>query len=236
MWFFIINHFGHKLGKITANKGLPMYIPRHFQEHDIDVLQGLIRANPLGILIVQSAGVPDAFDIPFELCPEQGELGTLRAHIARANPLWRSLQPEQEVLVVFRGAQGYISPGWYPGKLEHHKEVPTWNYQTVQARGKITVRDDADFVLQQITSLTRQQETPMEMPWQVSDAPPAFIDSMLKAIVGIEIPLASLIGKTKLGQNKKLEDRAGAAQGLMAKGKREIGEAMLHSIARRDKK
>jgi transcriptional regulator len=213
-----------------------MYIPRHFQEHDIDVLQGLIRANPLGILIVQSAGVPDAFDIPFELCPEQGELGTLRAHIARANPLWRSLQPEQDVLVVFRSAQGYISPGWYPGKLEHHKEVPTWNYQTVQARGKITVRDDADFVLQQITSLTRQQETPMEMPWQVSDAPPAFIDSMLKAIIGIEIPLASLIGKTKLGQNKKLEDRAGAAQGLMAKGKREIGEAMLHSIARRDKK
>lgn len=213
-----------------------MYIPRHFQEHDIDVLQGLIRANPLGMLIVQSAGVLDAFDIPFELCPEQGELGTLRAHIARANPLWRALQPEQEVLVVFRGAQGYISPGWYPGKLEHHKEVPTWNYQTVQARGKITVRDDADFVLQQITSLTRQQEAPMEMPWQVSDAPPEFIDSMLKAIVGIEIPLASLIGKTKLGQNKKREDQAGAAQGLMGKGEREIGEAMLSSIARRDKK
>ncbi|VEB95002.1 Protease synthase and sporulation protein PAI 2 [Cedecea lapagei] len=223
------------LGKITANKGLPMYIPRHFQEHDIDLLQGLIQANPLGLLIVQIEGLTEAFDIPFELCPEQGEFGTLCAHIARANPLWRGLQSEQEVLVVFRGAQGYISPGWYPGKQEHHKEVPTWNYQTVQARGRVAVRDDADFILRQITSLTRQQEAQMDLPWQVSDAPLAFIDSMLKAIVGIEIPLTSLIGKAKLGQNKKREDQAGAAQGLMAKGEVAIGEAMLHSLAGRDK-
>ncbi|WP_213713729.1 FMN-binding negative transcriptional regulator [Cedecea lapagei] len=212
-----------------------MYIPRPFQEPDIAVLQRLIQANPLGLLVVQIEGVLEAFDIPFELCPDEGEFGTLRAHIARANPLWRSLQPEQDVLVVFRGAQGYISPSWYPGKQEHHKEVPTWNYQTVQARGRIAVRDDADFVLRQITSLTRQQEAQMNIPWQVSDAPPEFIGSMLKAIVGIEIPLASLVGKTKLGQNKKSEDQAGAAQGLMAKGEVAIGEAMLASLAGRDK-
>lgn len=212
-----------------------MYIPRPFQEPDIAVLHRLIQANPLGLLVVQIDGVLEAFDIPFELCPEEGEFGTLRAHIARANPLWRGLQPEQDVLVVFRGAQGYISPSWYPGKQEHHKEVPTWNYQTVQARGRIAVRDDADFVLRQISSLTRQQEAQSDLPWQVSDAPPAFIDAMLKAIIGIEIPLASLVGKTKLGQNKKPEDQAGAAQGLMAKGEVAIGEAMLSSLAGRDK-
>ncbi len=137
------------------------------------------------------------------------------------------------MLVVFRGAQGYISPGWYPGKQEHHKEVPTWNYQVVQARGRITVRDDADFVLQQIASLTRQQEAQMDIPWQVSDAPPEFIEAMVKAVVGLEIAVSELTGKTKLGQNKKLADQAGAAKGLMAKGELAIGEAMLASIAKR---
>lgn len=212
-----------------------MYMPRPFQEPDIAVLQGLIQANPLGLLVVQIDGVLEAFDIPFELCPDEGEFGTLRAHIARANPLWRGLQPEQDVLVVFRGAQGYISPSWYPGKQEHHKEVPTWNYQTVPGAGRIAVRDDADFVLRQITRLTQQQEARMNLPWQVSDAPPAFIGAMLKAIVGIEIPLTSLVGKNKLGQNKKREDQAGAAKGLMANGDLGIGEAMLDSLAGREK-
>ncbi len=210
-----------------------MYLPRHFQEQERPALYDLIRANPLGLLAAQVEGSLEAFDIPFELCLNPDGGTTLRAHIARANPLWRNLRPEQEVLVMFRGAQGYISPGWYPGKQEHHKEVPTWNYQVVQARGRITVRDEADFVLQQITSLTRQQEAQMEIPWQVSDAPPEFIEAMVKAVVGLEIAVSELTGKTKLGQNKKLADQAGAAQGLMAKGELAIGEAMLASIAKR---
>ena len=135
-----------------------MYLPGHFAEPRTEVLHALVRAEPLGTLITEQDGEPSADEIPFLLRPELGAHGHLQAHVARANPLWRSHTPGKPVLVLFRGPQAYVSPSWYPDKAEHGKVVPTWNYIVVQALGVLTVHDDAAWVHQQISALTDQQE------------------------------------------------------------------------------
>ena len=192
-----------------------MYLPAHFEEKRVEVLHGLVRSHPLGLLVTQGASGLQANSIPFLIDPEPGPFGTLRGHVARANPVWRE-GGGGEALVVFQGPQAYVSPGWYPSKAEHGKVVPTWNYVMVQARGTLRVMDDAAWLHALVTRLTATHEAARARPWAVADAPPEFIDTMLRAIVGIEIELVALTGKWKVSQNRGAADRAGTIAGLAA--------------------
>lgn len=197
-----------------------MYMPRHFEETRPEPLHALMQAHPLGLLITPGTDAeagPVVNPLPFLLEPGPGPLGTLVGHVARANPLWREAAGAP-VLVVFQGPEAYVSPGWYPAKAEHGKVVPTWNYALVQARGRLEVQDGPEAVREIVTRLTAQHEAGQPRPWGVGDAPPDFIETLLRAIVGIRIPLESLVGKFKLSQNRPAADRDGVVQGLQAGG------------------
>jgi transcriptional regulator len=204
-----------------------MYVPAHFNESRVDVLHGHIAQHPFGTLITHGKSGLDANHLPFELAADEGEFGVLRAHVARANPVWQDIANGDEVLVVFRAGDAYISPNWYPSKHESHKQVPTWNYIVVHAHGRIAVRDDEQYVRGVVARLTRRHEASQPQPWKTTDAPKDYIDTLLKSIVGLEIDITRLVGKSKLSQNKEARDVRGAAEALQANGNATIGDAML---------
>lgn len=204
-----------------------MYIPPHFAETRPEVIQRIMRDHPLGLLLTSSAAGLDADHIPFEYEPgDVGGLGVLTAHVARANPLWQRCPTGTPVLVVFRGAESYISPNWYPSKHETHRQVPTWNYEVVHAQGVMTVHEDDRFVRRVVAKLTRRHEASEPKPWKMGDAPSEYLDEMLRNIVGIEIALTSLTGKVKASQNKDARDRHGVVENLQAKGKTAMADAV----------
>jgi transcriptional regulator len=195
-----------------------MYQPPHFREDRTEVQHDLIRAHPLGLLITAGPGGLQANPFPFLIDSSKSERGTLRAHMARANPQWQELAAVQECLVVFQGPQKYITPSWYPTKKETGKVVPTWNYVTVHAWGHPRVIDDATWLRQQVEDLTESQERRFAVPWKVSDAPETFLASQIKGIIGIEIPVTRIEGKWKVSQNRPAQDRAGVVAGLHGGG------------------
>lgn len=191
-----------------------MYLPKHFEETRVEVLHELIRVHPFGTLVTLRADKLDADHIPFEIDPDPGPLGTLRGHVARANPVWREMSSGAEVLVIFQGPDTFISPSWYPTKRETGAVVPTWNYAIVHARGVPRFIDDRAWLRGFVEKLTDRHEAGRREPWKVTDAPADFIDKMLGAIVGVEIPITRLIGKWKVSQNRPGHDRAGVVEGL----------------------
>lgn len=195
-----------------------MYQPDHFIETDRAVLNGLMRAHPLGLLVSAGPDGPVADNVPFLLDADRGENGVLRCHVARANPHWRLIaaQPETPVLVVFQGPQAYITPSWYETKRETGKVVPTWNYQAVHAYGPAEFFDDPERLLDAVTRLTNLHEGARAQPWAVDDAPADFVRAQLRGIVGLRIPITRLEGKRKMSQNRPLADRLGVAEGLGA--------------------
>nr|WP_175800029.1 FMN-binding negative transcriptional regulator [Burkholderia anthina] len=204
-----------------------MYVPADFAESRPDVLRELIVQHPFGSLITHGKSGLDANHLPFELLPGDGGLGELHAHVSRANPVWQDVANGDEVLVIFRAGDAYISPTWYPSKHVAHRQVPTWNYVVVHAYGRITVRDDEKFVRGVVARLTRTHEASQPVPWKMGDAPQDYLDTMLQAIVGLQIEITRFVGKRKLGQNKSVDDIRGAGDGLIAEGNVAIGEAML---------
>lgn len=209
-----------------------MYIPKHFEESRIKVLHQLISSCPLGTFVTQCDGDIEANHIPFLLSHSGDDLGTLKCHIAKANPLWKSLCAD-EALVIFQGPDCYISPSWYPSKHIHGKAVPTWNYIVVHARGVPKVFDDRGWLIEHISELTDSHESKNAVSWKVSDAPADYIDSMVNAIVGIEIPITRLTGKWKLSQNRTKADQAGVIAGLESEHS-EKTKAMSRIIQQRD--
>jgi transcriptional regulator len=195
-----------------------MYIPAHYQESDVAVLHALIRAHPLGAWVVGAADELVVNHIPFVIDASRGVRGTLIGHVARPNPVWKQLSRNGPSVVIFQGAESYISPSWYPTKHETGKAVPTWNYAVVHAHGIPVLFEDRDRLLAHVTALTTMAESAFESPWQVSDAPAEFIEAMLKGIVGIEIPIASLAGKWKASQNRPEADRRAVADALLQQG------------------
>ena len=191
-----------------------MYLPKHFEETRGEVLHGLIRAYPFGTLITQTSGALDANHIPFEVAPDPSPFGTLRGHVARANPVWRQASPGAEALVIFQGPDTYISPSWYPTKRTTGKVVPTWNYAVVHAHGVPRFIDDRAWLRAFVERLTDRHEAQRQEPWKVTDAPADYIDKQIRAIVGLEIPVTRLIGKWKVSQNRSPDDRAGVVEGL----------------------
>lgn len=203
-----------------------MYLPQQFAEPRIEELHRIVQENALGMLVTSTATGLEANHLPFLLDAEQGVQGTLLAHVARANPIWREVANGDPVLVVFRGAQGYISPNWYPSKRETHRRVPTWNYEIVHAHGTIHVHDDEKFVRGVVARLTRQHEADLPQPWKMSDAPADYLAETLTHIVGLEVRVTRLEGKRKLNQHHEARDREGAIQGLQTRGNHELAQAM----------
>jgi transcriptional regulator len=195
-----------------------MYEPPLHRKESLEAQHALIRSQPLGLLICNGPAGLEANTIPFLIDASASKLGTLRAHMARANKQWRSLGKADEALVVFQGPDRYISPNWYATKRETGKVVPTWNYVMVQARGKPRVIEDAEWLRAQIDELTRTHEGRRPAPWAVSDAPADFIAMQIKAIVGLEIEIAHIAGKWKVSQNRPAPDREGVVAGLTAEG------------------
>src|SRR5215207_2693128 len=202
-----------------------MYQPPHFREERVEVLHDLIGSHPLATLVTVENGHPDANHIPMLIDRNRGRLGVLRAHVARANVLARG--HGGPALAVFQGPESYVTPSWYATKRETGKVVPTWNYVVVHAHGPLTVIDDPVWIREQIEALTRTQEESRAEPWQVADAPPDFVASQVKAIVGIEIEIATLEGKWKVSQNRPAADREGVAAGLRALGSEPSAMAAL---------
>lgn len=210
-----------------------MYQPPHFREDRLDVQHALIATHSLGLLITAGPGGLQANHVPFLVDTKVSERGTLRAHLARANPQLRELAAVTECLVVFQGPQHYISPSLYPTKRETGKVVPTWNYITVHAWGRPQVMDDAAWLRRQIDDLTTHNEEARPSTWKVSDAPDAFIAAQIKGIVGLEIPIARIEGKWKVSQNRAAIDQVGVVNGL--RGGSGDAEAMATLVAERSK-
>jgi len=193
-----------------------MYTPSAFSEQDLLTLQQHIQDTRLATLVTHGKLGLQAIHVPLLFSPEQGPNGTLYGHLARANPQWQELAEGGEVLVIFPGADAYVSPSFYASKAEHGKVVPTWNYVAVHAYGRAEVFDDAHRLRHLVSALTDRHEAGRAKPWKVDDAPTPYIDSMLKAIVGFALPIQRLEGKRKLSQNRSAADIAGVQQGLAA--------------------
>lgn len=195
-----------------------MYVPKHFEERDLGVLHALISSQPLGAWVALVDGMLEVNHIPFLVDATRGEHGTLVGHVARANPVWKAFSKDISSVVIFQGPQTYITPSWYPSKHAHGKAVPTWNYAVVHARGLPCAIEDPEWLRQHVTQLSSVHEAGRAVPWSVSDAPADYIDAMLKAIVGIEIPIAKISGKWKTSQNRALPDKLGTIAGLYERG------------------
>jgi transcriptional regulator len=209
-----------------------MYLPNHFDEPRNEELMRTIAAYPLGALIVNGPNGLDANHVPFLIDEASTNPKRLLAHISRANPLWKEAKDGDEVLIIFRAEDAYISPNWYPSKHDFHKQVPTWNYRVVHVHGRLYIRDCERFVRGVVARLTRTHEGQIgsSRPWKMTDSSPEYIDQMLSAIVGIEIEVTKIVGKWKLSQNKEERDRINAAEELRKRGEQVVSTAMLDTV------
>lgn len=209
-----------------------MYIPRFNAEERPDEMHAMMRAHPLATLVTMHPTGLFATHLPLILHVDGAAPGILRGHMARANAQWKDPDPAVEVLAIFTGAHHYVSPSWYPSKAENHRSVPTWNYIAVHAYGPLRVIEDAAWLRTHLEALTATHESPMPLPWKITDAPEEYIAAMLRGIVGVEIPITRLEGKWKLSQNRDARDREGVAAGLDSLGT-PGSEAMAEEMRRR---
>jgi transcriptional regulator len=193
-----------------------MYVQQKFEETRLEVLHALMRDYPLGAIVTTQPGGLEANHMLFHLDASAGAYGVLRGHMPRGNPLWKDATGT-DAIVIFQGPQTYITPSWYPSKHAHGQAVPTWNYAVVHAYGLPRFIEDRAWLLANVSELTSTHEAAQKLPWQITDAPADYIDKMLGQIIGVEIPIARLIGKWKMSQNRPPADRLGVIAGLVAK-------------------
>ena len=193
-----------------------MYTPTHFREERVDILHAAIGRIGLATLVTHGDAGMEASQLPMIVDAAAAPLGVLSGHMARANPLWK--RAGGEALAVFLGPHAYISPSWYPSKIETGKVVPTWNYLAVHATGTIEFFDDPIQLRAQVEQLTRTNETGREPPWAVGDAPDAYVAQLLRAIVGFRLTVTKLEGQWKMSQNKPAAERDGVMEGLTREG------------------
>jgi transcriptional regulator len=191
--------------------GTPIYNPPHFREDRPEVLHAAIREHAFATLVAEGADGLIANHLPFLLDETRG---VLRGHVARANPVWKEARTDREALVIFQGPNAYITPSWYATKAATGKVVPTWNYLAVHVRGRLEFFDDTEKLRALVTDLTGKHEAGRAAPWAVTDAPAAFIDAALRAIVGVELAITRIDGKWKMSQNRDAADREGVRAGL----------------------
>src|SRR5262249_13034387 len=213
-----------------------MYLPELFRVEDVPQMHALMRARPFATLVSAGSAGLFASHLPTAL-KDEGPFGLIECHLARANPHWRELAEGGEALMIFQGAEGYITPNWYPSKAEDGKVVPTWNFAVVHAYGRPEVVNDTDWLRRHVTELTAQQEKDGPRPWAVSDAPESFVGAMLRGIVGFRFLITRLEGKWKMSQNRTQQDREGVVKGLARRDRgddREIAELVARHITPSD--
>jgi transcriptional regulator len=193
-----------------------MYIPAGAGEDRLPVLHDFIAANGFAPVVTAGAQGLEATHLPWLLDRAAGRFGLLRGHLARANRHWRRIGAGGDALVIFGEPNAYVSPSWYPAKAEHGRVVPTWNYIVVHVRGRARIIEDRAWLRGLVGDLTTRHEDGRATPWAVSDAPADYVEKMLGAIVGVEVPITAIQGKWKLGQARSLADRRGMAAGLDA--------------------
>lgn len=204
-----------------------MYLPPIFTETNPIILTDFIQTHPLGTLIGLQDGIPQADLLPFYVV-QDGDKLTLIAHIAKANPLASHVDNTQ-VMVLFYGEQGYISPNWYPTKHIHHRHVPTYNYEVVEVRGRASLFDDIKGLMRAVGTLTNIYEKTQDTPWKMKDAPADYLADELKNIVGLTIEVGTMVGKFKLSQNREEVDFDGALLGLTECGQTELAQAVART-------
>ena len=205
-----------------------MYTPTLFKEDDLQKIANLVKDYPLGLVISSKIAAskeavfddeqakdacPLASPLPFFFINDGGQ-PVLRSHMAKANPHWEQLALVEECLVVFQGENNYVTPSWYPSKEDHHRVVPTWNYEMVQMRGKPVLHESPEWLYKQVSHATNTLENDRIQPWQVTDAPEPFVDAQLRGIVGLEVIVTDIQGKWKMSQNKNANDLEGVKRGL----------------------
>lgn len=188
-----------------------MYCPPHFRADPAEALDSLARAPRLGFLVCNGGAAPAVSPVPLLL-----KDGALIGHLARANPQAAALAAAGRAIAIFPGPDAYVSPSFYPSKARHHRVVPTWNYEVVTIEGAASVIDDTAMLRTIVSALTDAAEATRDVPWAVTDAPPAFLASQLKGILGVRIVAETVIAKRKASQNKDAADRAGVRAGLAA--------------------
>ncbi len=193
-----------------------MYVPAHFAADEATVLELLRRDAAADLITMTPRGLVATF-LPFVFAPDAGEHGALLGHVARNNDQWRE-PVTGEVLVIVHGPDAYISPSWYASTYEHGRVVPTWNYLTAHVYGTLSVHDDPEWLDGLVRRLTSEHEASESRPWSVDDAPPAFIDAQLRAIVGVEVTITRIEAKAKLSQNRPPADVDGVIAALQARG------------------
>ena len=197
-----------------------MYLPDQFAVQDVAELHALLRARPFAALVSAGPAGLYASHLPTVL-KQEGSHGVIECHLARANPHCKELGEAGEALMIFQGAESYITPNWYPTKADSGKVVPTWNYAVVHAYGRSEVKDDVEWLRRHVGELTAQQEQSEPKPWAVTDAPERYIDVMLRGIVGFRFVITRLEGKWKMSQNREIKDAEGVVSGL---GRRHQGD------------
>ena len=217
------------LGKFC---GQYMYVPAHFEEISTDEIKAIIEAAPLACIVAQTSAGLIANHIPLLAAPD----GELIGHVAVANDMHRLIEDGQEVLAIFRGDDAYVSPNFYPTKAEHHRHVPTWNYQVVHVYGEIAFQHDEHSKRAVVGLLTRHHERRLngKDAWRMADAPPDFLQQMLGSIVAFRIKPKRVIGKSKLSQNRDARDYLGAISGLRASGHDAMAERMQRRLPKAD--
>lgn len=190
-----------------------VYNPPHFAADDHEAVVQLLRSAGFGHLVVTGDDGLTSTPMPFLV---DDALTSVRAHLARANPIWRSAPCD--ALLIVPVADAYISPSWYPSKAEHGRVVPTWNYEVVHLSGAFVAHDDDAWIAEQIGDLTERNEATLPTPWAVSDAPDEFVAKQRRAIVGVELLVREVRAKRKLSQNRDEADRSGAREGLVDRG------------------
>lgn len=210
-----------------------MYNPPANRVDDVEMVHELIDRARFAHVISHADGGFGASGLPLLLDRSVGRFGVLRGHFARANSQWQMLNGTP-ILALFPLTDGYVSPSRYPSKAEHHRVVPTWNYEVVHAHGIARIHDDAEWVRGLVSDLTDHHEAARHdleaVPqWEVDDAPADFIDRQLNAIVGIEIEITRLDGKRKLSQNRSDADRISVIDGHEASPRPE-DQALAHQM------
>jgi transcriptional regulator len=195
-----------------------MYIPKHHEETRAEVLDRLMRSQPLASLVTVGSSGLFATHLPLVLHRQDDQHALLRGHLSRANRQWKEFSHETDALAIFSGPQHYITPSWYPEKAETGKVVPTWNYAVVHAYGPLKIIEDSKWLLEHLNSLTDTHEAALASPWSVADAPADFIASLARGIVGLEMRIERLEGKWKVSQNQSERTRASVAKELEALG------------------
>lgn len=204
-----------------------MYLPPIFTETNSAILTDFIKAHPLGTLITVQNGVPQADLLPFYLV-QDGDKTTLVAHFAKANPLADDVNGA-DVMILFYGEQGYISPNWYPSKQIHHRHVPTWNYEVVQVRGRACVFDDVKGLMRAVGTLTNIHEATQDTPWKMKDAPADYLADEIQGILGLTVEVREMVGKFKLSQNREQGDFDEVVKGLTESGKVGLAKAVANT-------